>query len=389
MSKNLFNLHSPFKPAGDQPKAILALAQGLKEYRYQTVLGVTGSGKTFTVANVIAGQDKPVLVIAHNKTLAAQLVQEYREFFPENSVHYFVSYYDYYQPEAYMPITDTYIEKEAMINDEIDRLRHAATQSLLTRRDVIVVASVSCIYNLGSPEEYEQVNVRLDVGQEIARDELIRKLVGIYYERTNADLEPGLFRAVGNAVEIMPPSERLLYRIELSAEGITGIDAIDPVSREHKEKLSSVFLFPAKHFVTGGESQKSALKSIKSELISRLAELEREKKPLEAERLKRRTNYDLAMILEIGYCNGIENYARHFSGKNVGDPPDTLLAYFPHKKDNIPEFLTIIDESHVTVSQIGGMQAGDASRKKTLIEHGFRLPSAADNRPLTFDEFID
>ncbi len=387
MAKKLFTLVSEFKPSGDQPKAITALSKGLDGHRYQTLLGVTGSGKTYTAANVIAGQDKPVLVIAHNKTLAAQLAQEYREFFPNHAVHYFVSYYDFYQPEAYLPTTDTYIEKEAMINKEIDRLRHAATQSLLTRRDTIIVASVSCIYNLGSPEEYEQVNVRIEVGKKLTRAELIRSLIAIYYKRTNADLEPGLFRAVGNAIEVMPPSEKLLYRIALEHDTVTSIDVIDNVSRVHQEQVSAVFLFPAKHFVAGGEAQQRAIESIKAELKKQLAEFEKQGKLLEAERLKRRTNYDIAMIREIGYCNGIENYARHFSNKKPGDPPDTLLSYFPHKKDGTPDFLTIIDESHVTVSQIGGMYAGDRSRKLTLVEHGFRLPSAADNRPLTFDEF--
>lgn len=387
MSKSLFKLKSEFKPAGSQPDAISALTKGLEKHRYQTLLGVTGSGKTFTVANVIAGQNKPVLVIAHNKTLAAQLVQEYREFFPENAVHYFVSYYDFYQPEAYMPVTDTYIEKEAMINDEIDRLRHATTQALLTRRDVIVVATVSCIYGLGSPEEYEKEHLRLEKGKKFPRAELVRALTEIHYERTNADLEPGLFRAVGNALEIMPVNERTLYRLELSDDAIESIELFDPVSRVHRKSLDIVFLFPAKHFVTQEDQQKKALTTIKAELTEQLKKFEKSGKLLEAERLKRRTNYDLAMIREIGYCNGIENYSRHFSGKMAGDPPDTLLSYFPHTKDGKADFLTVIDESHVTTSQIGGMYAGDQSRKKTLVEHGFRLPSAKDNRPLTFDEF--
>jgi len=389
MSKHLFKLHSPFKPAGSQPEAISALTKGLAKHRYQTLLGVTGSGKTFTVANVIANQDKPVLVIAHNKTLAAQLVQEYREFFPDNAVNYFVSYYDFYQPEAYMPITDTYIEKEAMINDEIDRLRHATTQALLTRRDCIVVASVSCIYGLGSPKEYEEEHLKIEKGKRFPRTQLVRSLTDIHYERTNADLEPGLFRAVGNAVEIMPVNERTLYRVELVGDVIEAIGLYDPVSRVHRNSEDIVFLFPAKHFVTGDIQQKKALSTIKAELALQLKQFEKSGKLLEAERLKRRTNYDLAMLKEIGYCNGIENYSRHFSGKKKGDPPDTLLSYFPHKADGSPDFLTIIDESHVTVSQVGGMYAGDASRKKVLIEHGFRLPSAADNRPLTFDEFTE
>ena len=388
MKVNTFQLKSKYKPAGDQPKAIDSLLSGIKKRnRRQTLLGVTGSGKTFTMANVIAAVKKPTLVIAHNKTLAAQLAQEYRDFFPKNAVHYFVSYYDYYQPEAYMPITDTYIEKEAMINEEIDRLRHASTQALLTRRDVIIVASVSCIYGLGSPAEYEKEHMRLEKRKPISRNEFIRALVGIHYERTNADLTPGTFRAVGNAVEIMPVNERLLYRIEITDEKISNLSVIDPVSRVHQENLENFFLFPAKHFITASDQQNTALKTIKSELKERLAILEKSGKLLEAERLKRRTNYDLAMIREIGYCNGIENYSRHFSGKLPGEPPDSLLSYFPHTRDGKADFLTIIDESHVTVPQLGGMFAGDASRKKVLVEHGFRLPSAADNRPLKFDEF--
>lgn len=369
--------------------AISALVEGIKKgYRRQTLLGVTGSGKTFTVANVIQVVQKPTLVIAHNKTLAAQLAQEYKEFFPENAVHYFVSYYDYYQPEAYMPVTDTYIEKEAMINEEIDRLRHASTQALLTRKDVIIVASVSCIYGLGSPDEYEKVNMKIEKGMQIVRGDFLRKLVALHFERTNADLSPGQFRALGNAVEIMPVSEKVIFRIEIENGFIVNIQKIDSISRSIIENNISVFfLFPAKHFITQGEQVKSALRSIKSELKQRLLELKKEGKPLEAERLKRRTNYDLALIREVGYCNGIENYSRHFSGKLPGEPPDSLLSYFPHLADGSPDFLTVIDESHVTVSQIGGMYAGDASRKQSLIDFGFRLPSARDNRPLTFNEF--
>ena len=329
------------------------------------------------------------MVIAHNKTLAAQLAQEYREFFPENAVHYFVSYYDYYQPEAYMPISDTYIEKEAMINDEIDRLRHASTQALLTRRDVIIVASVSCIYGLGSPVEYEKVNLRIDVGQKIGRAELIRKLIDIHFERTNADLEPGLFRALGNSIEIMPVSEKIIYKIDFDGEVIGSILKVDAISRSIIEDIKIFFLFPAKHFITNDDEKNRALKSIKEELKDQLAVFEKEGKILEAERLKRRTNYDLALIREVGYCNGIENYSRHFSGKAPGEPPDSLLSYFPKKADGSADFLTVIDESHVTVPQLNGMYAGDASRKKTLIEHGFRLPSAADNRPLKFPEFME
>ena len=383
-----FKLHLPFKPAGDQPKAIKSLIEGVeKGLRFQTLLGVTGSGKTFTAANVIAAVDKPTLVMAHNKTLAAQLAQEYKEFFPENAVHYFVSYYDYYQPEAYIAHSDTYIEKEAQINAEIDRLRHAATQALLTRKDVIIVASVSAIYGLGSPENYEKVHVKLVKGAEESRSALIRKLIGIYFERTNADLAPGQIRAVGNAVEFMPVNERAIYRVTFDEEKIARIEQLDPISRASIAVLDSAFIFPAKHFVSSEAERDRALESIKHELDERLAQLKREEKPLEAERLKRRTAHDLALIKEMGYTSGIENYSRHFDGRAPGEPPFTLLSYFPHKKDGSPDFLTIIDESHVTLSQIGGMYAGDKSRKDVLVEFGFRLPSARDNRPLKFDEF--
>ncbi|MDO8471457.1 MAG: excinuclease ABC subunit UvrB [bacterium] len=385
---SVFKIHREFKPAGDQPKAIRELLNGLKKgLRYQTLLGVTGSGKTFTVANVIDKIGKTTLVIAHNKTLAAQLAQEYREFFPDNAVHYFVSYYDYYQPEAYMPVTDTYIEKEAMINEEIERLRHASTQALLTRKDVIIVASVSCIYGLGNPEEYEKVNLKLEFAQYISRADLIRDLVGIHFARTNADVNPGTFRALGNAIEVMPVSERIIYRIEIENDRIQKIQKIDAISRTVLKELQVFYLFPAKHFITADDAAKRALQSIKMELDKRLEELKKDGKLLEAERLKRRTTYDLAMIREVGYTNGIENYSRHFSGKSPGEAPYTLLDYFPKKRDGSPDFLTIIDESHVTVPQIGGMYAGDKSRKDVLIEHGFRLPSARDNRPLRFEEF--
>jgi excinuclease ABC subunit B len=377
-----FKIKSKYKPAGDQPKAIEGLVNGVKKgERHQTLLGVTGSGKTFTVANVIEQVQKPTLVIAHNKTLAAQLAQEYREFFPDNAVHYFVSYYDFYQPEAYMPVTDTYIEKEAMVNEEIERLRHASTQALLTRKDVIIVASVSCIYGLGSPEEYEKVNLRVVRGDKISRAEFLRKLVNIYFERSNADLEPGLFRALGNTVEIMPVSEKTIYRLEILNDKIERIQRIDAITRQIIDEPETFYIFPAKHFVTGEEQMKKALKTIKMELTERLKQLDKEGKILEAERLKRRTNYDLAMIREVGYCNGIENYSRHFDGREPGSAPHTLLSYFPK------DFLTIIDESHVSVPQIGGMYNGDQARKETLIEHGFRLPSAKDNRPLKFEEF--
>ena len=385
-----FRLHLPFQPAGDQPQAIQKLEEGLKSgLRHQTLVGVTGSGKTFTVANVIARNDKPTLVLAHNKTLAAQLAQEYREFFPENAVHYFVSYYDYYQPEAYIAHSDTYIEKEAMINAEIDRLRHAATQALLTRKDVIIVASVSAIYGLGSPEEYEKVHVKIQEQQVVAggRGGLIRQLVGIYFERTNADLNPGQLRAIGNSLEFMPVNERVMYRIAFEGDTIAHIDQLDPVSRALMREPKSVFVFPAKHFVTSEEERLRAIEDIKLELEEQLAKFKREEKPLEAERLKRRTLHDLALIRELGYTSGIENYSRHFDGRSPGQPPHTLLSYFPHKRDGSADFLTVIDESHVTVPQIGGMYAGDKSRKDVLVEYGFRLPSARDNRPLRFEEF--
>ena len=386
---SIFKLQSDFSPSGDQPQAIKKLASSIKSgERHQTLLGVTGSGKTFTAANLIEKIGKPTLVIAHNKTLAAQLALEYREFFPDNAVHYFVSYYDYYQPEAYLPTTDTYIEKEAQINEEIERLRHASTQALLTRNDVIIVASVSCIYGLGSPEEYKKVNLKLVKGESFSRKELIMRLVGMYYERTNADLEPGLFRVVANTIEVMPPNEKVIYEISISDNYIETIREIDAITRSIvRDNPEGIFLFPSKHFVTNKEQQDRALKTIKTELEEQLKKLEKAGKMLEAERLKRRTRYDLALIREVGYCNGIENYSRHFSGKEPGEAPDTLLSYFPHDKDGRPDFLTVIDESHVTVPQIGGMYAGDASRKKNLIEHGFRLPSALDNRPLRFEEF--
>jgi excinuclease ABC subunit B len=389
MSKDKFVLKAKYKPAGDQPKAISELMAGLKRGdKDLTLFGVTGSGKTYTVANLIEQVQKPTLVIAHNKTLAAQLAQEYKEFFPDNAVHYFVSYYDYYQPEAYMPISDTYIEKEAMINEEIERLRHASTQALLTRKDVIIVASVSCIYGLGSPEEYQKVNMKIEAGMEISRAEFIRKLINIHFERNNTDLKPGEFRAVGNALEIMPVNEKIIYRINFEGIKIGNITKIDAITRRIIGEEKVFFLFPAKHFITDADSAKNAFKTIKAELQSQLKVLEKAGKNLEAERLKRRTTYDLSLIKEVGYCNGIENYSRHFSAKMPGEAPDTLLSYFPHKADRTADFLTIIDESHVTVPQLNGMFAGDASRKKTLIDYGFRLPSARDNRPLKFDEFV-
>ena len=387
MSSN-FKLHLPFQPAGDQPAAIKKLEEGLKRgLQHQTLFGVTGSGKTFTVANVIAKNDKATLVLAHNKTLAAQLAQEYRDFFPENAVHYFVSYYDYYQPEAYIAHSDTYIEKEAMINAEIDRLRHAATQALLTRKDVIIVASVSAIYGLGSPAEYEKVHVKIEKDAVENRAALIRKLVNIYFERTNADLNPGQLRAIGNSLEFMPVNERVIYRVVFAGDKVANIEKLDPVSRAKLAEQKNVFVFPAKHFITNEEERARAIEDIKLELEEQLGKFKREEKPLEAERLKRRTLHDMALIKELGYTSGIENYSRHFDGRAPGQPPFTLLSYFPHKRDGSADFLTVIDESHVTVPQIGGMYAGDKSRKDVLVEYGFRLPSARDNRPLRFEEF--
>lgn len=389
MSENIFKLKSSYSPDGDQPKAISQLLHGLKKgMRKQTLLGATGTGKTFTMANVIAEWNKPTLVIAHNKTLAAQLAQEFREFFPDAAVHYFVSYYDYYQPEAYMPTTDTYIEKDAQINKEIDRLRHATTESLLTRQDVIIVASVSCIYGLGSPEEYEKVNLKLEEGTKMNRLDLIKRLVEIHFERTNADITSGTFRSIGQKVEVMPTSGNFVYQIEFENGKISRIAKVDPVSshiiKEEKNLptgQAGIYLFPAKHFITSKDHIESAIKKIKNELTLQLKKFEKEGKLLEAERIKRRTTYDLAMIKEVGYCNGIENYSRHMSGKKEGEAPETLLSYFKG------EFLTVMDESHVTLSQINGMYAGDASRKNTLVEYGFRLPSAKDNRPLKMEEF--
>ncbi|MFA9262665.1 MAG: excinuclease ABC subunit UvrB [Undibacterium sp.] len=390
MTNSPFQLKSNWPPAGDQPKAIHALMSGLKRGDdFQTLLGVTGSGKTFTMANAITQWGKPTLVIAHNKTLAAQLAQEFEEFFPDAAVHYFVSYYDFYQPEAYMPITDTYIEKDASINEEIDRLRHASTQSLLTRKDVIIVASVSCIYGLGSPEEYLRENIVLKLGDAITRQEILKRLVAIFFERTNTDITPGHFRSIGNRIEVMPISEKFLYSIEIGANRIEAITKIDPVSQTILAEEQSIFLFPAKHFITDQDKKEKALVSIREELSLQLKKFEKEGKLLEAERLKRRTHYDVAMIDEIGYCSGIENYSRHLSGKEAGEPPETLLSYFPHRPDGTPDFLTIIDESHVTLPQLRGMYNGDQARKKTLVDFGFRLPSALDNRPLKHDEFLE
>lgn len=383
-----FKITTDKQPAGDQPKAIEALVKGIAAgHQHQTLLGVTGSGKTFTIANVIQAVQKPTLVIAHNKTLAAQLAQEYRDFFPHNAVHYFVSYYDYYQPEAYMPTSDTYIEKEAQINEEIDRLRHASTQALLTRNDVIIVASVSCIYGLGSPAEYERVHKKIEKGYITNRAAMLRLLVEMYFERTNADLSPGMFRAVGNTIEIMPVNERVIYRLSFSDNVVSDIVKIDGITRAIIDTPETLYLFPAKHFVTPDSERKVAIADITEELEDQLKQFKKEGKILEAERLKRRTIHDLALIREVGYCNGIENYSRHFDRRKPGEAPYTLLSYFPHRADGTPDFLTIIDESHVTIPQLNGMYAGDRSRKDTLVAHGFRLPSAIDNRPLRFAEF--
>ena len=380
-----FQLVSKFKPAGDQPKAINALSKRIESNcKHSVLLGVTGSGKTFTIANVIAKLQKPTLVIAHNKTLAAQLCNEFRELFPYNAVNYFVSYYDYYQPEAYIPQTDTYIDKEALINDEIDRLRHAATTALLTRRDVIIVASVSCIYGLGAPEVYAQNILKFSVGDKIQRKELVKKLVNLQYSRTNSDLKRGTFRLRGENWEIMPPDREVIYNFEVQNEKIINIYEINPVEGfvpGKTKSLSLIYIAPAKHFITELPERERALKAIEEELRERLKFFESKGKYLEAERLERRTKFDMAMMREVGYCHGIENYSRHLSGRAPGEPPETLLDYFPS------DFLTVIDESHVTIPQIRGMYEGDKSRKQTLIEYGFRLPSALDNRPLKFDEF--
>ncbi len=377
-----FNLVSKYQPAGDQPKAISDLTDGINDGLHrQTLLGVTGSGKTFTMANVIQNVQKPTLVIAHNKTLAAQLCSEFREFFPENAVSYFVSYYDYYQPEAYMPRTDTYIEKDAQINEEIDRLRHAATQSLLSRRDVIVVASVSCIYGLGSPEAYKREVLHLRVNDRIDRAEFLRQLVAMQYERTNADLTRGHFRANGDVIEVMPPSDETVYRIVIEGNAVREIFALNKVTRKIIVQNEDAWFFPAKHFMSDSTERERAIRDIEAELADRLKEFEKEGKLLESERLMRRTRYDIEMIRNVGYCSGIENYSRHFDGRRIGEPAHTLLSYFPK------DFLTIIDESHVTLPQIGGMFAGDQARKQTLVDFGFRLPSAKDNRPLTYQEF--
>jgi len=378
-----FSLKSPLRPQGDQPGAITALSNGIMQgLKHQVLLGVTGSGKTFTLANVIENIQKPTLVIAPNKTLAAQLYHEFKCFFPENAVEYFVSYYDYYQPEAYIPQTDTYIEKDSSINDAIDRMRHSATTSLLQRNDVIIVASVSCIYGLGSPEAYQGMLLYLEEGMKIDREDILRKLVEIQYERNDFDLHRGAFRVRGDVVEIYPSSsEESCIRIELFGDYVDSISEIDPLRGIVKKRLGKAAIYPGTHYVIPPNRLKRSLESIRMELAERIRYFEDKNSLIEAQRIEQRTNFDLEMIKEIGYCHGIENYSRHLSGRNTGEPPPTLLDYFPQG------FLLIIDESHVTVPQIRGMYEGDHSRKKSLVEYGFRLPSAFDNRPLKFMEF--
>jgi excinuclease ABC subunit B len=379
-----FEMVTDFRPAGDQPAAIAALTAGIERGdRFQTLLGITGSGKSATIAWTIANVQRPTLVIAPNKSLAAQLANELREFFPKNRVEYFVSYYDYYQPEAYMPSSDTYIEKDSSVNDEIDRLRHASTSALLTRRDTIVVASVSCIYGLGSPEEYETQLLVLRVGEEHDQRAILRQLVGMQYDRNDLNLVRGTFRVRGDSIEIHAAYEENIVRVELFGDEVENIVVIDPVTGERVETLQELVVFPATHYATGEERMARAIKGIEVELQRQLAQFEAVGKLLEAQRLRMRTEYDLEMMSEVGFCNGIENYSMHIDGRGYGEPPFTLLDYFPS------DFLCVIDESHVAVPQFHGQFEGDRSRKQTLIEHGFRLPSAADNRPLRFEEIME
>ena len=372
-----------FIPAGDQPQAIDQLTQGLQDGKeHQVLLGVTGSGKTFTIANVIERAQRPALIIAHNKTLAAQLYEEFKGLFPKNAVEYFVSYYDYYQPEAYLPVTDTYIEKDSAINEEIDKLRHAATHSLLTRRDVIIIASVSCIYGLGSPEAYLEMMVQLEVGKEIPREDILKRLVEIQYERNDIDFHRGTFRVRGDIVEIFPPYEdEQALRVEFFGDTIEAINIIDPLRGKKLESLSKTAVYPGRHYVTTRDNLKRATADIRAELALTLTKLKEENKLVEMQRLEQRTNFDLEMMEEMGYCQGIENYSRHLTGRKPGEPPPTLMEYLAK------DALIIIDESHATLPQLNGMYRGDRSRKETLIKYGFRLPSALDNRPLRFDEY--
>lgn len=377
-----FVLDSRFQPAGDQPEAIAALVRGIERgKKHQVLMGVTGSGKTFTMANVIQTIQKPTLVLSHNKTLAAQLYSEFKEFFPSNAVHYFVSYYDYYQPEAYIPQRDLYIEKDASINEEIDRLRLASTSSLVSRSDVIIVASVSCIYGLGSPSEYRRMMVDLRVGERIDRDDVLLKLVDIQYERNDIDFQRSKFRVRGDSLEIWPSYEEFAYRVELWGDEIEAISIINPLTGESLSSLTEIYIYPAKHFVTSEDRLAGAIRVIWAELESQLEKFKKEGKLLEAQRLNARVRYDVEMLSELGHCPGIENYSRPLSGKQPGEPPDTLYDFFPE------DFLLLIDESHVTLPQIRAMYAGDRSRKTTLVEHGFRLPCALDNRPLKFEEW--
>ena len=379
-----FQLVSSFTPQGDQPQAIEKIVAGLKKTtRYQTLLGVTGSGKTFTMANVIARVQRPTLVISHNKTLAAQLYSEFKDFFPHNAVEYFVSYYDYYQPEAYVPHTDTYIEKDASINDNIDRLRLSATSSLMSRRDVIIVASVSCIYGLGAPSDYQELLLFLEKGQSIKRSELLTRLVSIHYSRNDIDFKRGCFRVRGEIIEIFPAYKETAFRVYFFGEQVERISEIDPLTGNILEDMEKIAVYPAKHFVTTQDKLEMAVASIKVELDERVKELKEQNKLLEAQRLDSRTRYDLDMLREVGFCNGIENYSRHLSNREPGSRPSCLLDYFPE------DFLAIIDESHATLPQMRGMYKGDRSRKTTLVDYGFRLPSALDNRPLNFDEFME
>lgn len=378
-----FKMVSPFKAAGDQVKAIENIAKSFGEGKNKiTLVGVTGSGKTFTMAEVITRVKKPTLILSHNKTLAAQLFREFKEFFPENAVEYFVSYYDYYQPEAYVPSSDTFIEKDMSMNEEIDKLRLRATSSLLERDDVIIVSSVSCIYGLGSPEDYMNSVVMLRVGDKIDRDQIIRKFLHIQYARNDIDFSRGNFRVRGDTIEIMPSYQEEGIRIELFGDEIDGLSKIDPLTGKVKTKLDRVVVYPAKHFITSGPKIKDAMEKIKEEMAAQKEYFLKQGKHLEAERIESRTNYDMEMLLELGYCSGIENYSRHLTGRLEGERPACLLDYFPGK-----DFLLIIDESHVTLPQIGGMYAGDRARKQTLVDFGFRLPSALDNRPLNFTEF--
>jgi excinuclease ABC subunit B len=377
-----FRLVSNYKPLGDQPKAIKSLTEGIKSgLKHQTLLGVTGSGKTFTMANVIKEVQKPTLVMSHNKTLAAQLYEEFKELFPDNAVEYFVSYYDYYQPEAYIPHSDTYIDKEASINDEIDMMRHSTTQSLLSRDDVIVVSSVSCIYGIGSPEDYSDQVLPLSVGDTMDREAILASLVKMQYDRNDIEFTRGTFRVRGDVIDVYPAHGKVALRLELFGDEIENISTIDPLLRTHRRDMDRITIFPAKHFVIADSKLQKALNAIEEELDDRLTILKAQNKLVEAQRLEQRTRYDMEMLREMGYCPGIENYSMHLSGRKWGETPYTLLKYFPK------DYLTIIDESHVTVPQIGGMYAGDKARKDSLVDYGFRLPSARENRPLNFQEF--